>query len=72
MSDFEKEMRENVPGRDRQIQTQSIVFFLVNVMYHQAKRLIEKVDRSKAELLGERKDFHVDVLWQEHVVAWLY
>lgn len=68
VSDFEKEMRENVLGRTG---TDAINCFFLVTNVPSSKEAIEKVDRSKAELLGERKDFHADVLWQEHVVAWL-
>ena len=68
ISDFEKELRLNILSRDEKDRPQ--YFFLVTNV-PSSKEAIAKLDEKRKEILADTQDLHADVLWQDHVVAWL-
>ena len=68
VSDFEKELRENVLGR---LAEHSPSFFYLVTNVPGSKDSVAKIDEKRRELLKDRTDIRADVLWQEHVTAWL-
>jgi hypothetical protein len=68
VADFEKELTANVLSRE--IGQRPNYFFLVTNV-SSSKESISKIDDKRKELLAGIDNLHADVLWQDHVVAWL-
>lgn len=68
IADFGKELARNVLPRTG---TEGVSFFFLVTNVPGSREAFEKVDQKRQELLAEGPKIHADVLWGEHVTAWL-
>ncbi len=69
LQDFAQELNDNVLNRFGGERSVDYFFLITNVP--SSKDAHSKVDEKRREIRAVRPTLHADVLWQEHVVAWL-
>lgn len=68
IADFKRELEDNVLKRKAD---ERINYFFLITNVPSSKNAIAKIDKIRRDFLGDIKNLHVDVWWQEKVVAYL-